>query len=170
MATECESKLPIPLLSISVCSTLSPSSLSISFHSLVMSAHTREFLSLYRRLLRLHQRLPQDYATIGTSFLRNEFKNHRSAKDEFVAPFLMEWRVRCSVTPVGQSEEHMSVYRIGSNFCGVPNFIIVSWSSLRHKNVCICSTQSWNLHNLGIVPPFLGSPMNITPANRKLFV
>jgi len=49
-------------------------------------------LSLYRRLLRLHrQKLPATKRTLGDAYLKKEFRDHRSAKPEFVKGFIVEW-------------------------------------------------------------------------------
>ena len=51
-------------------------------------------LGLYRRLLRLHQRLPSDLSTLGTAYVRSEFKIHRQVKDEMqIKEFMKEWEV-----------------------------------------------------------------------------
>lgn len=51
-------------------------------------------LRLYRRLLRLHQRLPDDtMATIGRQFVREEFRKHKGADSKFVVSFMKEWTV-----------------------------------------------------------------------------
>ena len=60
-----------------------------------MSAHWSKVLGLYRRLLRLHERLPDpDMAVIGRQFAREEFRRHVSADPVFVASFVKEWTVR----------------------------------------------------------------------------
>ena len=60
-----------------------------------MSAHWSKVLGLYRRLLRLHERLPDpDMAVIGRQFAREEFRRHVSADPVFVASFVKQWTVR----------------------------------------------------------------------------
>ena len=60
-----------------------------------MSAHRSAVLGLYRRLMRLHQRLPDhEMAEMGRQFAREEFRRHRSADPKFVASFMKEWTVR----------------------------------------------------------------------------
>ena len=57
-------------------------------------SHGRNVLKLYRRLLRLHQRLPDsEMALIGRQFVREEFHKHKSASSEFVTSFMTEWTV-----------------------------------------------------------------------------
>lgn len=49
-------------------------------------------LSLYRRLLRLHrQKLTPTKRKLGDAYLKKEFRDHRSAKPEFVRGFIDEW-------------------------------------------------------------------------------
>lgn len=48
---------------------------------------------LYKRLLRLHQELPTDMRTMGTLFVREEFKKHKGASVEHAQIFLKEWQV-----------------------------------------------------------------------------
>ena len=55
--------------------------------------HVRRVLSLYRRLLRLHQQLPPDFAAIGSQFVMEEFKKHKGAGPEYVEKFMKEWTV-----------------------------------------------------------------------------
>ncbi|XP_003384888.1 PREDICTED: succinate dehydrogenase assembly factor 3, mitochondrial-like [Amphimedon queenslandica] len=56
-----------------------------------MSSRVR-VLGLYRRLLRLHQKLPSDLSTLGTAYVQSEFKIHRLVKDEMqIKEFMKEW-------------------------------------------------------------------------------
>lgn len=49
-------------------------------------------IGLYRRLLRLHQKLPNDLSTLGTAYVQSEFKVHRLVKDEMqIKEFMKEW-------------------------------------------------------------------------------
>ena len=49
-------------------------------------------LSLFRRILRLHrQKLPSTKRKLGDSYVKKEFRDHRTAKPEFVRGFLGEW-------------------------------------------------------------------------------
>ena len=56
-------------------------------------------LGLYRRLLRLHERLPGDFATLGRRFVQEEFKRHKKASQEHAKMFTKEWTVSEVVTP-----------------------------------------------------------------------
>ena len=57
-----------------------------------MSAR-REVFRLYRRLLRLHESLPEDFATLGRRFIREEFKKHKDVSQEQARMFTKEWTV-----------------------------------------------------------------------------
>ena len=49
-------------------------------------------LSLYRRILRLHrQKLPSSKRKLGDAYVKKEFRDHRTAKPEFVRGFIQEW-------------------------------------------------------------------------------
>lgn len=50
--------------------------------------------SLYRKLLRLHRRLPTDMQLLGEQFIRDEFKNHKTASPDHANEFIKEWMVR----------------------------------------------------------------------------
>lgn len=53
-------------------------------------------LSLYRRILRLHrQKLPAQKRTLGDAYVKKEFRDHQSAKPEFVKSFFQEWTQYC---------------------------------------------------------------------------
>ena len=58
-----------------------------------MSVARSEVLGLYRRLLRLHKQLPGDFGSIGTRFIRQEFKGHKDASADHAKLFLREWTV-----------------------------------------------------------------------------
>lgn len=50
-------------------------------------------LNLYRRILRLHRaKLPPDMRPLGDSYVTDEFRRHKDAKEEFVSKFLIEWK------------------------------------------------------------------------------
>lgn len=51
-------------------------------------------LSLYRQLLRLHQKLPPDMQAMGIVFVREEFKKHKCASSDHAEAFVEEWTVR----------------------------------------------------------------------------
>ena len=49
-------------------------------------------LSLYRRILRLHHlTLPPVQRSLGDRYVKKEFRDHRTAKPEFVKGFALEW-------------------------------------------------------------------------------
>ena len=49
-------------------------------------------ITLYRRLLRLHrQKLSATKRSLGDAYLKKEFRDHRTAKPEFVRGFITEW-------------------------------------------------------------------------------
>ncbi|KAH9257738.1 hypothetical protein BASA81_004204 [Batrachochytrium salamandrivorans] len=53
-------------------------------------------LSLYRRILRLHrQKLPAQKRALGDSYVKKEFRDHQTAKPEFVQSFFQEWTQYC---------------------------------------------------------------------------
>ena len=60
----------------------------------MLSSFTCVCRVLYRRLLRLHKRLPEDLRAVGLQFVREEFKKHKDAEPEFVPKFMAEWTVR----------------------------------------------------------------------------
>eukprot|EP00455_Lapot_gusevi_P035276 TRINITY_DN3906_c0_g2_i1.p1 TRINITY_DN3906_c0_g2~~TRINITY_DN3906_c0_g2_i1.p1 ORF type:complete len:120 (+),score=24.46 TRINITY_DN3906_c0_g2_i1:81-440(+) len=58
-----------------------------------MSQFTRSrALSLYRTILKLHkEKLPAIYRSLGDSYVRDEFKRHKTAKPNFLGQFYNEW-------------------------------------------------------------------------------
>ena len=48
---------------------------------------------LYKRLLKLHERLPGDFATLGRRFVQEEFKRHKDVTKEQANMFTKEWTV-----------------------------------------------------------------------------
>jgi hypothetical protein len=53
-----------------------------------------EVLSLYRRLLRLHQRLPKELKDVGTIYIRDEFQRHKNLTEKIsIQQFMTEWTV-----------------------------------------------------------------------------
>ncbi|KAK8791481.1 hypothetical protein WA588_001486 [Blastocystis sp. NMH] len=52
----------------------------------------RQFFSLYRRILRVHEKkLPFEMRVLGNLFVKQEFKKTVNAKPQFMNPFLHEW-------------------------------------------------------------------------------
>lgn len=57
-----------------------------------MSQQRKLALGLYRTLLRLHRkRLPPDMRSMGDAVVKHEFREHRAARPEHLAPFFAEW-------------------------------------------------------------------------------
>ena len=51
-----------------------------------------EFLKLYKSILRLHRLLPAELRVLGDNYVKNEFRLHRTVKDEKVLEtFFNEW-------------------------------------------------------------------------------
>lgn len=60
--------------------------------SLVASGKTGWAVPLYRRILRLHRRLPPAIRSLGDDYVRSEFRRHRSITDDrYLLPFFAEW-------------------------------------------------------------------------------
>ncbi|XP_033115557.1 succinate dehydrogenase assembly factor 3, mitochondrial-like isoform X2 [Anneissia japonica] len=55
------------------------------------TSHVLVVRSLYKRILRLHQRLPMELKAIGDQYVKSEFKSHKMAKEEEVKVFMTEW-------------------------------------------------------------------------------
>jgi hypothetical protein len=53
----------------------------------------REVFLLYKRLLRLHERLPGDFSALGRRFVQEEFKKHKDISQEQAKMFTKEWTV-----------------------------------------------------------------------------
>eukprot|EP00656_Telonema_subtile_P050208 TRINITY_DN644_c0_g1_i1.p2 TRINITY_DN644_c0_g1~~TRINITY_DN644_c0_g1_i1.p2 ORF type:complete len:118 (+),score=42.12 TRINITY_DN644_c0_g1_i1:180-533(+) len=50
-------------------------------------------LSLFRRILRLHRfKLPADMRHLGDSYVKEEFRLHRTAPPQQVSVFMSEWK------------------------------------------------------------------------------
>eukprot|EP00924_Labyrinthula_sp_SR-Ha-C_P005242 maker-scaffold_1-snap-gene-25.9-mRNA-1 protein AED:0.08 eAED:0.08 QI:0/0/0/1/1/1/2/0/102 len=57
-----------------------------------MSKFSIEHILLYRRILRLHRsKLPAQFRSLGDSYVKKEFRHHRTAKHEFLLAFRSEW-------------------------------------------------------------------------------
>ena len=51
-----------------------------------------EFLKLYKSILRLHRLMPAELRVLGDNYVKNEFRLHRSVRDEKVLEtFFNEW-------------------------------------------------------------------------------
>lgn len=55
-------------------------------------SHIRTVRALYKHILKLHYNLPPDLKSVGDAYVKAEFKQHKSAKPEYVAPFLIQWK------------------------------------------------------------------------------
>ena len=53
--------------------------------------HKSNILSLYKIILRLHQRLPLDLKTLGDLYVKSEFKLHKNCAPDFVPQFVQQW-------------------------------------------------------------------------------
>ena len=52
----------------------------------------REFVNLYRHVLKLHRLLPSEMRIVGDNYLKTEFRLHRSIKDPvIIETFYSEW-------------------------------------------------------------------------------
>ncbi|XP_072910289.1 succinate dehydrogenase assembly factor 3, mitochondrial isoform X1 [Hemitrygon akajei] len=56
-------------------------------------AHTARVCALYKRLLRLHGRLPSDLRLLGDQYVKDEFRKNKVAGASEAARFLEEWQV-----------------------------------------------------------------------------
>lgn len=50
-------------------------------------------LTLYKRILRLHQKLPVDLKEVGDKYVKSEFRLHKSSSPEIARHFLHQWKV-----------------------------------------------------------------------------
>eukprot|EP00164_Ancoracysta_twista_P004723 GFYU01006393.1.p2 GENE.GFYU01006393.1~~GFYU01006393.1.p2 ORF type:complete len:105 (+),score=22.53 GFYU01006393.1:101-415(+) len=52
----------------------------------------RSMVLLYRHILRTHRKkIPADMRPLGDMYVRDEFRKHWTAKEEFLGPFLQQW-------------------------------------------------------------------------------
>ncbi|XP_071941251.1 succinate dehydrogenase assembly factor 3, mitochondrial-like [Antedon mediterranea] len=58
---------------------------------MMSSSHVLMVRSLYKRILKLHHGLPIEMKAIGDQYVKSEFKNHKTAKEEEVKIFIAEW-------------------------------------------------------------------------------
>ncbi|XP_059828575.1 succinate dehydrogenase assembly factor 3, mitochondrial isoform X1 [Hypanus sabinus] len=56
-------------------------------------AHTARVRALYKRLLRLHGRLPSDLRLLGDQYVKDEFRKNKVAGASEATRFLEEWQV-----------------------------------------------------------------------------
>ncbi|CAD5224274.1 unnamed protein product [Bursaphelenchus okinawaensis] len=53
-------------------------------------------LILYKRILRLHYGLPKELRLMGDSYVKDEFRRHKTASPEQSLLFLKEWTLYCT--------------------------------------------------------------------------
>lgn len=52
----------------------------------------KEFVNLYRHILKLHRLLPSEMRTLGDNYVKTEFNLHKKVKDsQFLETFYYEW-------------------------------------------------------------------------------
>lgn len=56
--------------------------------------HVKNVRMLYKTILQLHQSLPEALKLLGNSYVRDEFKRHKTCNPAESAQFMMEWTVR----------------------------------------------------------------------------
>ncbi|XP_076678950.1 succinate dehydrogenase assembly factor 3 isoform X1 [Andrena cerasifolii] len=54
-------------------------------------SHVQRVRMLYKTILRLHRGLPAEIQSIGTSYVRDEFRRHKKCNEAESAVFLNEW-------------------------------------------------------------------------------
>ena len=52
--------------------------------------HKRNVLSLYKRILKVHERLPLEIRAMGDMYARVEFRRHKDCAPEFIPQFMEE--------------------------------------------------------------------------------
>lgn len=57
----------------------------------VQRQHILLVRTLYKRILRLHKRLPAELQQLGDQYAREEFKRHKKASPEYTVRFMKEW-------------------------------------------------------------------------------
>ena len=65
-----------------------------------MSYLRRDILSLYRKLLQLHYKLPNEIKDVGVAYIKDEFKKHKDLQnEEMIRKFIAEWKVNLIIKP-----------------------------------------------------------------------
>ncbi|XP_054003154.1 succinate dehydrogenase assembly factor 3, mitochondrial [Hylaeus anthracinus] len=54
-------------------------------------SHVQRVRMLYKTILRLHRGLPTEIQSLGTSYVRDEFRRHKTCNDVETIIFLNEW-------------------------------------------------------------------------------
>ena len=59
-----------------------------------MSGHRKNAATqLYRSILKEHRRLPASHRELGDTYVKNEFRQHKNAKDLHLQHFMKEWNL-----------------------------------------------------------------------------
>jgi len=53
--------------------------------------HKRNVLSLYKKILKVHEQLPLEFRAMGDMYARVEFRRHKDCDQEFIPQFMEEW-------------------------------------------------------------------------------
>lgn len=56
-------------------------------------SHVQRVRMLYKTILRLHRGLPIEIQSLGTNYVRDEFKRHKNCDESTAIVFLHEWTV-----------------------------------------------------------------------------
>lgn len=56
-------------------------------------SHVQRVLGLYKRILRLHESLPVTLKEVGDTYVKSEFKLHKTSSPEIARHFLHQWKV-----------------------------------------------------------------------------
>ncbi|XP_076624737.1 succinate dehydrogenase assembly factor 3 isoform X2 [Colletes latitarsis] len=54
-------------------------------------SHVQRIRMLYKTILRLHRGLPIEIQSLGTTYVRDEFRRHKTCNEAEAAIFLNEW-------------------------------------------------------------------------------
>ena len=60
---------------------------------IVSKAHQLNVKKLYKMIFQLHKSMPVELRDMGNTYVRSEFKRHKTAAPEHVKPFMVEWTV-----------------------------------------------------------------------------
>lgn len=56
-------------------------------------SHVQRVRMLYKTILRLHRGLPTEMQSLGTNYVRDEFRRHKKCNETETNIFLNEWTV-----------------------------------------------------------------------------
>ncbi|KAJ3322186.1 acetate non-utilizing protein 9 [Boothiomyces sp. JEL0866] len=51
----------------------------------------KQILELYKNIRRLHRQLPPDLRFIGNRYVKEEFRLHKTAKEQYIPGFIQGW-------------------------------------------------------------------------------